>query len=149
MVIQEFLKPEYLEVFKDSFFACFLFSFSKELALPLIFYFKTYNNLIATIMAYFGSVLGLMVTYFCCLVITISLKKYTDNANSRAFAYYYNKTSPLLFAVAMIPQANVVVSFFAGFLRMNWVKTLVLIAVYRAIYYACFYNYPDYFLNRM
>ncbi len=145
----EFLKPEYLEVFKDSFFANFLLTFSDELALPLIFYYKTYNNLYAITMAYFGSVMGLMSTFFLCFLITNLLKKFTDNSNSRAFSYYFNKIAPIFFATLLFPQINVTVPFFAGFLKMNWLKTLVLIAVYRAIYYACFFNYPDYFLGKM
>ncbi len=145
----DFLHSQYFLVFKDSFFACFFLTFGDELALPIMFYYENYNNIYATIMAYFGSVAGLMATYFICYGFAIILRKPLDNHNYKPFAYYYDKISPLFFSLLFISQANVIAPFFAGFLKMKGLKTLVLISIFRAMYYSVFFYNAEFFISRM
>ncbi len=138
-----------LEIFIDSLKANFLLSFSKELALPMLFYFDNYENKnLAVITAFFGSMAGLFLSYIICFYLAKLLSKFFDNYNYRNLAHYTNKFLYLFGAVLVFPEINILFPFFSGFLKTKWLKTLIIMCIYRAIYYVYFiYNFENVIKN--
>lgn len=142
--LQSFIDSVYFEILKDSLSANFLFSFRDELALPLAFYYDLNDKHYSLLAAFCGSVMGLMFTYFLCLILSKLLRKFLDNHNYRVLAHYFDKTLPIFSITMLMPQMNVLVPFFAGFLRTKWLKCFIFVVIYRAIYYTYFmYNYEN------
>ncbi|MDX1949406.1 MAG: hypothetical protein SFT90_02760 [Rickettsiales bacterium] len=134
-----------LEIFIDSLRANFILTFGKEIALPLLFYFENSEDKnLAIITAFFGSTIGLFSSYAICYLLAKILAKFFDNYNYRNLQHYCNKFLYLFGVILPFPEINIIFPFFCGFLKTKWLKTLIIMCIYRIAYYVYFlYNFEN------
>jgi membrane protein YqaA with SNARE-associated domain len=130
------LDPIYLTIAKDSFFGNFGPTVSGEFAYKVALSFGTYNNILASVAAFIGSVGGLFATYGLFYALAVILKEVLDrNPGYPQARHYISKFAPVFGIIMMMPQICVIPPFFFGFGKMNWKRFLMVLVFYRVMYY--------------
>jgi len=126
----------YIDIFKDSFLSNFLITLSSEFAYPFALYFGKPDAVTASIAAFFGSVVGISASFALFLLLAKLLKKHLEsNPNFPTVKHYITKFSPLMGALALIPELGLLPAFFFGIVSLSWRRFIAIICFYKAIYY--------------
>ena len=126
---------QYLEIFRDSFFANFLFTFSKDLAFPISFYFEGFNVILSSLIAVTGSSLGLIITFSMFYIIAKSFdKNLKNNYSYQPFKEFINKYPFTSNFFALLPEASVIAPFISGLAKLNYFKFILYILIFRVIF---------------
>lgn len=127
-------------IFKDSFLANFIFTFDFEFAYTFAKAFRpsSFDYDIASLL---GSISGLLTSFIILYGFALLFKKYIESSyNYKPLKHYFEKFKYLLLTVAVFPNLSILAPFFAGLLRLNFLKFTLIIFIYKAIYYL-FLNY--------
>ncbi len=131
----------YISVFKDSLYSGFIGTINAEFAYPALLLFGRHDNILGTAAALAGSTLGLVVSYFVFVLLAKLLKKQLySNPGFPAAKHYVDKFSPLIGALAVLPEFTVIPTFFFGVTQLNFKKFLIIIVFYRVVYYTYMLN---------
>ena|GEM_PF-3519663 len=130
------IHPAYLEVFRDSFLANFIFTFSQDFAFHFIQFFERYNFDFAAIVAAVGSSIGFIFTFIIFYGFGFLTKKYMESGGN--FLQIKKFVSRYLFFImflSFVPNFMILLPVFAGALRVNFTKFIIYIIIFRFIYY--------------
>ncbi len=130
------LESIYMMVVKDSLLSYFVLTVSDEFAYPVLLMIGGHDNMLATAAAIAGSSIGLMLSYLIFFSAALLMRKLLEgNPGYPAARHYSNKLSPAFGAVMLLPQVAVIPPFIFGLTRINPLKVLAIIVVYRTLHY--------------
>lgn len=126
----------YIEVFKDSFFANFIITFSEDFAYSFILFFDNYNHVQATILAILGSFCGLLSTFLIFRFLASLFHDALLSSSSYSVVQgLFGKLGFLVFAIIAIPNLSILVPVFSGLVKYNIKSFIFYTILYRSAYY--------------
>lgn len=133
-------------LFTDTLTSNLVFMFKSEMALSIMKIFDHYNVCLIIITASFANACAGVINYLFGIVTFKILKSSQHNLNDhtnqlsqiRINKFKNSRFIPIFLLLALVPFWGKFVLLFAGFVRLNFVKTIIITSIAKITYYACF-----------